>query len=740
MSSKFESMAEGVESFAFGELEGKVVRACLPADLEAEVRRLIDPGAALETVYWDRNYLYRAELRTAKGPVDVVVKQFRPEGLKDRLRRLRGGGGKAERSWRMGQAFHAAGVPTAEPLMLIEPRDHDSASFFITQYMPGVFESRYLLRAVAEGTEREEFPEVDLDLFLTELGEILRRMHGAGLFHRDLSIGNVVIRPGESREEPPELYVIDLNRARQRQRLGNRERTRDLCRLELHRPEVKEAFLRAYWGEELTAWRRFLYHFYHQSFFFKIKSKRKVRGFFRGLFGWMQPRQVNPHIPRAPEAASVREKIVWDHLSDQPHQHAGKLEKLAVRLADAGSHLRQSATALGAAPRILREYRRLRAGLHRSPVAWDGVGVCVRPWPQNPGALLEAVDDLGVGHVLLRLHPWEEDGSAEEESAEEELARELHGRGLELTFALPQNRELVRDPERWRRRIEELAERFTPYGRHFQVGQAINRSKWGAWTLAEYLGLARSAEEILRRHEGVEVLGPAVIDFEPYATAAVLNLPGADVHFDALASLLYVDRRGAPENQQLGFDTVGKVLLLQAMAKTARHAAGRSWITEVNWPLWEGPHSPAGQGVAVDEATQADYLARFYLLALGTGQVERVFWWQLIARGYGLACPEGDGALRRRPSFETLQTLVCELEGSTFLGPLEAEPRCHLYHFRRADGGETVVGWSEEPGRRGCLPRPAEAVVAQRGWEEPAPDGVEVELGSSVWYFRLEQS
>ena len=47
-----------------------------------------------------------------------------------------------------------------------------------------------------------------------------------------------------------------------------------------------------------------------------------------------------------------------------------------------------------------------------------------------------------------------------------------------------------------------------------------------------------------------------MIDFEFYATIALLNMKRDGVHFDATAHLLYVDRRGAPENAQLGFDTV----------------------------------------------------------------------------------------------------------------------------------------------------------------------------------------
>jgi hypothetical protein len=307
-----------------------------------------------------------------------------------------------------------------------------------------------------------------------------------------------------------------------------------------------------------------------------------------------------------------------------------------------------------------------------------------------------------------------------------------------VSFALPQNRDLVRDPARWRRALEEIASRFTPYGRHFQVGQAINRSKWGIWNLRDYVGLVRAAEAVLRPYPGVELLGPSVIDFEYHAAAAVLNLRHASFHFDAVSALLYVDRRGAPENRQAGLDTTGKVLLLKAIAETARNASGRCWITEVNWPLREGPHSPAGRDVSVDEEAQADYLVRYYLLALGTGMVERVFWWQVVARGYGLVDPADPASPRRRPSFFALKTMIRELDGARLEAVLPAPPSARLYRFRRRDGAEIVVGWSatDRPAQA-TLPRPALFVMGRDGEELPAATGTEVDLGPSPRYFKL---
>ena len=189
-----------------------------------------------------------------------------------------------------------------------------------------------------------------------------------------------------------------------------------------------------------------------------------------------------------------------------------------------------------------------------------------------------------------------------------------------------------------------------------------------------------------------------MIDFEAQATAAVVNLrypTGAPTPlFDGLASLLYVDRRGAPENRQLGFDTADKVRLLAAIAGTARAlGSARQWISEVNWPLREGPHSPAGRSVAVDEETQADYLVRYFLLAAGGGRVERIDWWQLVAKGYGLCDPQADGSLRERPAFTALASLIRQLSGTTCHGPQAAPDRARALRFTRARE-EIVVGWS----------------------------------------------
>jgi hypothetical protein len=718
----------GFEAFAGEGFRGEVAQAHRPDDVIAEVVRLVDPSSSVETIHWGRNYIYASKMKSREGAIAAVVKQFKNQGLKKRIER-RYRGSKAERSWRVAKELVRVGLATPDPLLWVESDEAEGPSFYIARYLTDAVEVRQFFRRLNEDPNASEFPKVDDLVFLGRLGRLARRINDAGILYRDLSMGNVL---AVQTDNDLELFLVDFNRARVGRDPGVFRRTRDICRLPVLKREHRAAFLEGYWGAVPARW-SFKWWFYALSvdgYILKHAIKKRLK-FIRLKRRHAHGGSHHPHIPAASDGASARDKAVWDHLSDQPHQHASSGEKFAIRLADSPAHVRDMGIVLASAAKVRRRYRELQSTLYEKPRTFDGIGLAVRPWSQDPERHLREIEELGVGPVLLRLHPWDTD-----HREEERLAEALADRGHELSFVIPQNRDLVRDRQRWRDAVEELAGRFRQYGRHFQVGQAINRSKWGIWTHREFIDLYLEAAEILRRHDGVEVLGPPVIDFEFQALLALVNRKIPGLRFDVVSSLLYVDRRGAPENSQMGLDTVDKVTLLRAIAEIGRNCSDRCWITEFNWPLWEGPHSPAGKTVSVGEEEQADYLVRYFLLVLGTGFVERAFWWRLIARGYGLAWASNDGSLRRRPSWDALRTLIDRVEGASFDGPLPASQGAYLYRFLR-DGQETIVGWSVSPGRKATLPRAAAEVVSRDGRPLAPPDSAEIELGPSPVYFLL---
>jgi hypothetical protein len=380
--------------FALPGFRGEAAESFAVADLAAEAARLADPAAATKTIHWGRNYLYLAHVATASGPLDVVVKQFRPAtGWRARIGRARigwhlaGREGKAARSWRIGRALAAAGIPTPEPLLLLESESGGAASIYVCRHLADRVEARYLLRARNAGREGVEFPAIDFAAFLAATARLARRLHDAGFWHRDFSIGNLLVRPGATPAEIAEIALVDLNRCRAGRPVSLAERMRDLARLALERAEDRRLLLALYFGDAraVPGRARLVYELARRSFHGRHRVKNRLRGAWASVKSWLVPRGAHPHIPPPPADAAPRDRIVWDALSDQPHSHAGRLGRLGARLADLPDHARSLVALAGAAPRIRRRYRELVVARNAEPFAWPGVGVGLRPWPANRG-------------------------------------------------------------------------------------------------------------------------------------------------------------------------------------------------------------------------------------------------------------------------------------------------------------------------------------------------------------------
>ena len=620
--------AEGRERrFAFDDIAGAVTPSAVAGDLDAgfeeAVRLLLDPANGRRSLHWGRSYLYEAVWQGAAPDAEtaVVVKQFRHDDLHARLRRRRRGS-RARLSFLAAQRLLRLGIPTPKPLLYAESNAIDGPAWYVCRLVPEALELRYVLRALNAGTGPEQFAGIRGPALLRRVGALAAELHRHGVWFRDLTSGNVLLSTPET---DAELFLVDLNRARFRRRLSTSQRMRDLSRMPVLRPEDRAEYLAGYRPGGLPRLQRAWFEVCHRGFRFKLESKQGARRGLRRLGDLLLPRRrAHPHVPDAERGANATERAVWDPLTDQPHQQATRGQRLAVRLRDVGHHARPLLRS--AVPLLLSvaEGRRRRRALDRAPtpVRFGGLGVAVGPGSAPVSSLAGAIDDLGVDTVLLRFHLWQGvDGALLE------LARTLRRgeRPVDLVFQLCQDRSLVRDARLWRRRVEEAVAALAPFGRRFLIGQAPNRSKWGVWRPGEYWRLLASGVEAVRTDcPDACVLAPAVIDFEPHATAALIHSGQPQHRFDVLASQLYVDRRGAPEKRQLGFDLAGKLAVLRSLARRAPDCASeRSWITEFNWPLAEGPHAPAGRDVAVDEDAQASYLVRYALESLGSGLAER---------------------------------------------------------------------------------------------------------------------
>lgn len=352
----------------------------------------------------------------------------------------------------------------------------------------------------------------------------------------------------------------------------------------------------------------------------------------------------------------------WNPYADQPHNVAPKWARRRRHVRNARDYVALAAKNLALAVPVLRRTRNLLKTVHERPAdIGAALGCAVSEAGDRSAEVIDLLRETGVRLTLVRLASWERDRMPRIEA----FVNNLRAAGFEVCLALLQRRRDVFDPGGWRAFLDEALDRFAPLCPYVEIGHAWNRTKWGVWSHDEYIALADPAFDLAARH-GTRLVGPAVIDFEFHLYPAVLRrLP-----FDTISSLLYVDRVGAPENRQFGWDATAKAGLLRAVVDSCRAADRSLWVTEVNWPLaGTEPYSPAVGKPNVGEEEQADYLVRYNVPLLTSGFIERIYWWQLVAPGYGLV-DSREEPWRLRPSFRALRALVKRIEGARFLGKM----------------------------------------------------------------------
>jgi len=304
--------------------------------------------------------------------------------------------------------------------------------------------------------------------------------------------------------------------------------------------------------------------------------------------------------------------------------------------------------------------------------------------------------------VLVRFHHhWSDD----QVSAAEAAVKELHEGGLSVSVALVQDRQAVTAAGRWARFVDRVLGSVGGCAEYVEVCHAINRVKWGIWGFDEHRRLLDAVAGLKDKYAGVRFVGPGVIDFEyPFLVAALGNVPEG-MEFEALSHHLYVDRRGAPESTQGPFDSLKKFVLARAIARWAPRCGDRLIVSEVNWPLkgtgawspvtspYESP-GPRYGDPSVDEDEYADYMVRYLATAICSGMVERVYWWRLVARGFGLVDDSDPVRWRKRPAFKMLVCFLSLLGNARFVAKLTPFDGGHVLSFETGEGEQVYLAYS----------------------------------------------
>ena len=346
----------------------------------------------------------------------------------------------------------------------------------------------------------------------------------------------------------------------------------------------------------------------------------------------------------------------WDNYSDQPAQLKDKAYKKNMRLKERSSLITTFLLALFLLPLSLLAMPFVRRKEINSQEFFS-LGVDFEREMQATQALL---DELGVQHILLRLKLWEMHKLPQLKSFIEQNSDK------KITLKILQDREHVEDLELTQKDFKAIFDELHTLVDIFEIGSTINRAKWGFFSVREYLNFYKAAFDLRQKEfPNIKLIGSGVIDFEfHYTIHTLFNF--CKCKFDGISALLYVDRRGAPENTQLGFALSDKIALLSTMVWLSPKTKQELHITETNWPIsGTAPYAPTSEYECVDESSYADFMLRYYLHAFASQQVDSVSWHQLIAPGYGLV--DNREGIKKRAAFETYKYMYKTLHNAQFL-------------------------------------------------------------------------
>ncbi len=344
----------------------------------------------------------------------------------------------------------------------------------------------------------------------------------------------------------------------------------------------------------------------------------------------------------------MKPPFFWDGYSDQPHVLKDKAYKKRMRALQWKEYLKTFFTALFVLPVA---FLHMKFRTQKAPKAFD-LGLCVNLDKGEEQVAL--VEELGVKHLLCRFPLWEMQNIEKYVAFLKRFGEDKH-----CVLCIMQDREHIEDLELSSLHVRKVFELFSPFVREFQIGNAINRAKWGFFSVGEYLRFYACIQALKdKEFPKLSLLGPSIIDFEYHYTARAL-FNGFNVRFDKHTSLLYVDRRGAPSNTQLGFNTLDKINLLSSLCALSSKSSDDIYITEVNWPLSNtAPYAPTSEKECVSETDYATFLKAYIRTAKKSGKVRKLFWHQLIAPGYGLV--DNREGIRKREGFYAFKEVLHE--------------------------------------------------------------------------------
>ena len=346
----------------------------------------------------------------------------------------------------------------------------------------------------------------------------------------------------------------------------------------------------------------------------------------------------------------------WDGFSNQPHIIKDKNKKREIYKKSLFSHLKLLFFNLIMMPFIMIAYF-LKLFKNSSCTNQDifCMGISLENSVENEKEMLQ---ELGVRKILIRFPMWEMQRLQEYKRYIDSFDE------YEIMINLMQSRSHIEDKNLLKRDIKKIFDTFDKII-EYQVGTTINRKKWLFYSVDEYLKFFETVQSVRdENYHDKKLIGSSVIDFEyHFSLRTLFNF--YRVHFDIFSALLYVDRRGSPFSTQVGFDLFKKCELLWTMVKLSPKSENKIYITETNWPIsGTAPYAPTSEKECVSLNEYAEFMVAYHLITLATKKIDRVYWHQLVAHGYGLY---SQVKKEKYPAFFAYKFMIKMLRGKKLL-------------------------------------------------------------------------
>lgn len=351
----------------------------------------------------------------------------------------------------------------------------------------------------------------------------------------------------------------------------------------------------------------------------------------------------------------LNKHFVWDKYSDQPQVIKDRAFKKAMKKKHLKDYIKLFFTSLFILPFASLLMKFFRGNCETSNQDFIGLGVNLDK-DDGKNTQQELVEELGVKNLIIRVPLWD----IKNLDLYVKFAKSFNQNSKKnILINIMQDRNNIEDHEFLKENLELIFTKFKDISDEFQIATTINRTKWGFFSVKEYMDFYLVAQNIKeQKFPNIKLLGPSVIDFEYYYNArAMFNLK--KIKYDITSALLYVDRRGSPKNSQYGFfDLKNKIHLLYSLVKLSPKALSNDiYITEVNWPIKDtAPYAPTSEKECVSCEDYTKYMLEYFEIVKRSKKVKRVYWHQLVAPGYGLV-DNRDGKIVKYPQFYALKEL-----------------------------------------------------------------------------------